>query len=87
MLPFLHRTEVITRVIIDLEKGGIVKGKDVGLLESETCEVVWVELWYEGELFGNYTEDHFMLNELNGTQVQPRITACPLVQKAGGFGN
>lgn len=61
-----------------LKKGDVIKGfgKD---MESKDCQVVAVGTFGRGELYGNYTSDHFIFNPSNDAIEQHGITDDAIV--------
>ena len=55
--------EVVTK-LKDLKKGDVIKGYDKNM-ESKHCNVLAVGTFGRGELYGNYTSDHFIYNPSN----------------------
>jgi hypothetical protein len=83
--------------ITDLVAGDLVKGKNAALEDSNECSVVSVMRWSEGPMYGNYTENHYMLDletssmvyhEAIGPQTYETsyllLTTCPVVKDESG---
>lgn len=78
------------------KEGDKVKGLDSKFNEA-VCDVVAIGYWGTGTLFGNYTEDHYVLDTFNGTIVAHGqvgeetfgdkyvlLSTCPLVIDESG---
>eukprot|EP00978_Attheya_sp_CCMP212_P025029 scaffold79760_cov57-Attheya_sp.AAC.1 len=90
-----------TSTIVPVSKllpGNKVRGKDASLQVSDQCEVLAVDDWGTGPLFGNYTSDHYnlhvegtsaVLHGEKGPQVVGSkftvVTTCPAVQDESGI--
>jgi hypothetical protein len=83
--------------VIDLQKGDMVQGMDANLNFVNTCTVIHVVEWGEGALYGNYTSDHYMLDQstnsvLEHGEVGPWtlekkytvLTTCPMAMDESG---
>lgn len=57
----------------ELKKGDVIKGLGKEM-ESKDCQVVAVGTFGRGELYGNYTSDHFIFNPSNDAIEQHGIT-------------
>lgn len=89
-MPENHDDTTKVTKLKELKKGDVIKGfgKD---MESKNCQVLAVGAFGRGELYGNYTSDHFIFNPLNNAIEQHGktddvivddkyeiLTTCPL---------